>query len=303
MQGFGDRLMAAARSRGPLCVGIDPHPGKIPSFLGGDTAQGARDWALAVVEAVAPFAACLKPQIGLFERFGPEGMEACAAVLKVARERGVLTIADAKRGDIGSTAEGYAAAYLDPGAPFEADCVTVNPYMGLDTLEPFFVRAEANGRGVAVLARTSNPGSADFQTRDMGGAMLFERVVDALQPAAERLSRGGEWSSLMLVSGATGPGEARRIRARSANTPFLVPGYGAQGAGASDAVAGFVPGPEGRLAGGVVNASRSITFGEDALAANCPTSYIQAVARAARAAQAELNAAIGQPSMTGEPDA
>ena len=118
---------------------------------------------------------------------------------------------DAKRGDIGSTAEGYAAAYLAENAPFVCDALTVNPYMGLDTLEPLVRTAEATGKGVIVLARTSNPGSADYQAKDLEGAPLFARVVESLAPMIERLKGESGWSGLMLVTGATGMGKSTTL--------------------------------------------------------------------------------------------
>ncbi|MEL6474766.1 MAG: orotidine-5'-phosphate decarboxylase [Pseudomonadota bacterium] len=283
---FADRLIDATRARGPLCVGIDPHPGRIPDLFGGDTPEGLEAWGRAVVAATAGRAAVVKPQVGLFERHGPGGMAALQAVCKAARDAGLVIIMDAKRGDIGSTAEGYARAYLAGGAPFACDALTVNPYMGIDTLEPFVAAAEQAGKGVAVLARTSNPGSADFQARDMGGAPLYRRVVDALGPLIDRLEGASGWSGLMLVAGATGPGEAKALRAAAPKALFLVPGYGAQGAGATEAVAGFMGGE-----GGVVNASRSVTFPAAASDARDADAWAEAVSDAIEAAQADLKAA------------
>lgn len=256
---FADRLIATTRRLGPLCVGIDPHVGKLPEVFGTDVIVALRRWAMAMVDAADGVAGILKPQVGLFEAYGPEGMEVLAGVMRQARARGLLVIADAKRGDIGSTAEGYAEAYLSPQAPFQSDALTVNPYMGLDTLKPYFVRAERHGRGVAVLARTSNPGAEDFQLADVGGVPLYARVVAALEPARKRLLGSQGWSSLMLVAGATAPQDARKLRSLAPDALFLVPGFGAQGADAGTALAGFVAGPAGRE-GGVVNASRSVSF-------------------------------------------
>ncbi|MEO1475804.1 MAG: orotidine-5'-phosphate decarboxylase [Pseudomonadota bacterium] len=280
-------MTEAARVCGPLCVGIDPHPGRVPALFGGDTAEGIAVWGEAIVSIAAERVCAVKPQVGLFERLGPEGMIALQRVCAAARDAGLVVIADAKRGDIGSTAEGYAAAYLDVGAPFEADAVTVNPYMGIDTLDPFLARAEASGKGVVVLARTSNPGSADFQARDLEGAPLYARVVEALAPAIERLQGSHGWSSLMLVAGATGPDEARALRALAPKALFLVPGYGAQGGGAQDAVAGFVDGE-----GGLVNASRSVTFPEAAQTARDRSDWQTAIEAAIDAAKADLATAL-----------
>lgn len=285
---FADRLIAATRRLGPLCVGIDPHWGKLPDVFGADPVQALQGWAMALVDAAGGVAGVVKPQVGLFEAHGPAGMEVLADVMRQARARGLLVIADAKRGDIGSTAEGYARAYLSPDAPFPADALTVNPYMGLDTLEPYLTCAQRYGKGVAVLARTSNPGAGDFQLRDMGGAPLFARVVTALAEARGRLVGRSGWSSLMLVAGATGPQEALVLRTLAPEALVLVPGYGAQGAGAEQALAAFVEGPEG-LEGGVVNASRSVSYPEGSFA------NIAAWTQAARtlmvAAQRELRQA------------
>lgn len=283
---FADRLIEATRQYGPLCVGIDPHPGRVPDLFGGDTPQGVQAWGEAIISLAKGHVAAIKPQVGLFERLGPEGMTALQAICRAGRDAGLLVLADAKRGDIGSTAVGYAFAYLAKSAPFPADAVTINPYMGLDTIEPFLAEAEKNGKGVIVLARTSNPGSADFQSRDLEGQPLYARVVEALAPAINRLKGSSGWSGLMLVTGATGPDEARNLRNLSPNALFLIPGYGAQGAGASDAVASFVGGE-----GGLVNASRSVTFPKGSETAPDRETWNEIVSQAIQEAQSELSAA------------
>lgn len=284
---FADRLIAATRTHGPLCVGIDPHAGRIPDLFGGDTPEGLEKWGLALVNAARGKAGIIKPQVGLFERHGWQGMKALSVVAAAAKESDMVVLMDAKRGDIGSTAEGYAAAYLADNAPFACDALTVNPYMGLDTLEPHVRAAEASGKGVIVLARTSNPGSSDYQARDMQGAPLFARVVESLAPMIEKLQGESGWSGLMLVTGATGPDEARTLRALAPKALFLVPGYGAQGAGASDAVAGFVNGE-----GGCVNASRSVTFPAGTESAGSVSEWSALIKAAIDAAQADLKSAL-----------
>lgn len=286
---FADRVIEAARRLGPLCVGIDPHPGRVPDLFGGDTPKGLAAWGMAVVDAAAGRAAAVKPQAGLFERLGPEGMAALQVVCERAHAAGLIVIADAKRGDIGSTALGYATAWLDEAAPFAADALTVNPYMGLDTLEPCLAACEATGRGLAVLVRTSNPGAADFQALDCGGEPLFRHVARALAPATGRLKGQTGWSGLMLVTGATAPHEARAIRAVAPDALFLVPGYGAQGAGVEEALCGFVPGPAGRE-GGLVNASRAVTFPKAAEGVSGYRSWQAAITEAIETAQAALKA-------------
>ena len=284
---FADRFVEAVRAKGPLCVGIDPHAGRIPDLFGGDTPEGLEAWGKAIVHAAVGRAGIIKPQAGLFERHGWQGMKALAAVSAAAKDAGLLVLMDAKRGDIGSTAQGYAAAYLSQDAPFACDALSVNPYMGLDTLEPHVRTAEANGKGVIVLARTSNPGSADYQAKDLEGAPLFARVVESLDPMIERLKGSSGWSGLMLVTGATGPDEAQHLRTLAPKALFLVPGYGAQGAGAADAVAGFVEGQ-----GGCVNASRSVTFPAGSDEAATEADWADLIGAAIEAAQADLKSAL-----------
>lgn len=284
---FADRFVAATRTYGPLCVGIDPHAGRIPDHFGGDTPEGLENWGLTVVKAAAGRVGMVKPQAALFERHGWQGMRALSHVSAAAKDVGLIVLMDAKRGDIGSTAQGYAAAYLAEDAPFVCDALTVNPYMGLDTIEPYVHLAERTGKGVMVLARTSNPGSADYQARNLDGAPLYARVVESLAPMIERLKGTSGWSGLMLVAGATGPTEARTLRSLAPNALFLVPGYGAQNAGALDAVAGFVGGE-----GGCVNASRSVTFPPGIEGAGSVSDWETIIVSAIEAAQADLKQAL-----------
>lgn len=290
---FADRLIAATEEFGPLCVGLDPHAGRIPDLFGGDTPEGVEAWGLAMVEAAKGRTGVIKPQSAFYERHGWQGMRALTRILEAARDAGLVVLMDAKRGDIGSTAEGYAAAFLAENAPFPSDALTVNPYMGVDTLEPHVKAAEANGKGVIVLARTSNPGSADFQSKSLEGAPLYERIVEALAPMIERLKGESGWSGLMLVTGATGPQEARRLRELAPDALFLVPGYGAQGAGAADAMSGFVL-RGNRLSGGVVSASRSVSFPPEAQSASSMDEWRTAIAGAINAAQADLMVAANR---------
>jgi orotidine-5'-phosphate decarboxylase len=171
-------------------------------------------------------------------------------------------VLDAKRGDVGSTAEAYARAYLAPDAPLRADALTVNPYLGGDTLLPFVEAAQAGEAGLFVLVKTSNPGSGDVQDATVAGERpLYVRVAEMLAPLARRL-RGPEteWSGLGAVVGGMWAEPAREVREALPRSLFLVPGYGAQGASVRDALAGFVPGPDGRLEGGLVSSSRAVIF-------------------------------------------
>lgn len=286
---FAARLHAAARACGaPLCIGLDPFPARIPALFGDARAdvRAVARFCEAVLELAVGRCAAVKPQLGLFEPYGPDGVAAARDLAGLARARGVPVILDAKRGDIGTTAEGYVAAALGPTPGFDADCVTVNPYLGLDALEPFFAFAAAHAKGVAVLVRTSNPGARDLQDLDVDGAPLWQRVAEMLRPAMERLAAGRDWSDLMVVAGATWPAEARRLRAILPKALFLVPGYGAQGAGAADAMAGLVGG-----AGGVVSTSRAVLYPPAAAAAGSLADWRAAIVDAIDAARADLSAA------------
>lgn len=296
MTPFADRLIEAVRRRGtPLCVGLDPFADKIPALFGDAHAgpAAAEAFFLEILALTAPRAAIVKPQLGLFERYGAEGYAAAQRLCAAARDLGLLVLLDAKRGDIGTTAEGYAEACL--GAPFAADAVTVNPYMGFDTIEPFVERAEKTGAGVAVLVRTSNPGARDVQDLMVDGAPLWAHVAIGLAPIAGRMRSDSGWSSLMAVAGATWPDEARRLRTLMPTTLFLVPGYGAQGASATEAVAGFMRGAGGRLEGGVVNASRSVLYPAAAAGATTMAEWRAAVTAAMDAAAADLAQATAAP--------
>jgi orotidine-5'-phosphate decarboxylase len=298
---FADRLVRRVRALGhPLCVGIDPHLELLPrcfragAMAAGDlaTARAVERYSLALLERVAGKVAVVKPQSACFERLGPAGVAVLARVMDEARSKGLLVILDAKRSDIGSTAASYASAYLAADAPMRADALTINPYLGVDSLEPFFAAAHAGGAGVFVLLRTSNPGAVDVQDLSVRDRPVYHHLADLLQPLALRL-RGPatEWSGLGVVVGATWPEESRKVRELLPGCLFLVPGYGAQGASAEDAVAGFVRGPGGVLEGGVVNASRAIGFpanGDDGSAATWERAVDAALARAIR----ELSEAV-----------
>ena len=208
-ENFADALIARVRALGhPLCAGLDPHLDLIPPvFRRGsmsprdpETAASVEAFLSVVVDRLAGRVAVVKPQIAFFEQLGWRGMQLLEKIVAQARGRDLLVLLDAKRGDIGSTAEGYVAAYLAADAALAVDAITLNPYLGLDTLEPFVAAAGKNGRGLFVLAKTSNPGSGDFQDQPIEGAQgapLFETVAARLAPLAERLmGQNTGWSSL-----------------------------------------------------------------------------------------------------------
>lgn len=299
-ESFADRFVAAARRLDtPLCVGLDPHLERVPKRFGvrpdapasAETADGVLAFAREVLAACADRVAVVKPQIAFFEQLGWRGIEVLEKLSAHCRERGLLVLLDAKRGDIGSTAAAYARAYLAPGSPSRADAITLNPYLGLDSLEPFGQASRDHGVGLFVLARTSNAGAHDFQSRRVeGGAPLYETVASALAPLAESLVGASGFSTLGVVAGATYPEEARRLRAILPRSLFLVPGYGAQGAPVSQALASFVT-RGGRLEGGLINSSRAILYPREGEDADVTT----AVAARIDAANAELRQAIVLP--------
>ncbi|NQD87560.1 orotidine-5'-phosphate decarboxylase [Paenarthrobacter sp. CM16] len=232
-ESFGSRLAAAMAARGPLCVGIDPHPQLLADWGLNDDAAGLERFSLAVVEAVASLAAAVKPQVALYERHGSAGMAVLERTLAASAEAGVLSIADAKRGDIGSTMAAYADAWLRDGSSLAADSVTLSPYLGFESLRPALDLAAQHGRGVFVLALTSNPEGQSVQ--HVGGRDSVARRI-AAAAAAENQRYSGALGSVGLVVGAT-IGSALDdldIDLGPVRGAILAPGLGAQGATPAD---------------------------------------------------------------------
>ena len=236
---FGARLMAAMRDRGPLCVGIDPHPELLASWGLTDTATSLMAFSDAILDASVGLVAAVKPNSAFFERHGSRGVAALEHTLGRARELGLITILDVKRGDIGSTMEGYADAYLAEGVPLEADAITVSPFLGVGSLRPAFELAEHTGKGIFVLALTSNPEGASIQHAiGPDGVPVATSIARA---AAELNADARPMGFVGLVVGAT-IGEAVReleIDLLAVNGPLLAPGVGAQGAGPVELAAVF----------------------------------------------------------------
>jgi len=290
---FADELIARVREVGhPLCVGLDPHLARIPeSFCKGSmrpedpaTSEVVQAFCAEVVDRLEKRVAVVKPQIALFEQLGWRGLQVLEVLIDRCRANGLLVVLDAKRGDIGATAEGYARAYLEPGAGSGVDAITVNPYLGRDSLDPFIARCRAHGRGLFVLVKTSNPGAGDLQDRSLGAQTVFEAVAELLAEDCRQLAGPSTgWSSLGVVVGANRPEEADRVRERLPEALFLVPGFGAQGASAEQAVAGFVE-RGGRREGGIVNSSRAILYPEgDCWEAGFEAALREAIDRLAKA--------------------
>jgi orotidine-5'-phosphate decarboxylase len=237
---FGERLRAATEAKGALCVGIDPHPGLLAAWGLEDDVAGLERFARTVVEALADRVAVLKPQAAFFERFGSAGVAVLERVIADSRQAGVLTVVDAKRGDIGSTMAAYAQAFAGNGSPLAGDAVTASPYLGFESLRPLLSLAAETGRGVFVLALTSNPEGGTVQhARGADGRTVAQTIIDAV--AAENAAAGsrGLLGSVGVVVGATVRGAGREHDLSRLNGPLLAPGLGAQGASADDLLAVF----------------------------------------------------------------
>lgn len=263
---FGDRLTEQVQlKKSSVCVGLDPRWASLPAALRGTldpkdvvkVAAAMQCFCQEVIDAVAAAAPIIKPQAAFFEQLGPAGMQALAAVIVHARKRGLLVLLDGKRGDIGSTAEGYADAYLGAASPWQCDALTVNPYLGDDTLEPFVKMASARDAGVFVLVKTSNPGSGflqDLQVND--GQTIYQRVAETVEGnAAATLGESG-YGSVGAVVGATYPAQLHELRSLMPHAWILIPGFGAQGGTPQDVAHGF----DTRGLGAIVNSSRGIIF-------------------------------------------
>ncbi len=289
---FGERLAAAVAERETnIVVGLDPDPQRLwpVEVSNAPTSGGAGPQAAlavvahcrAVIDAVAEHVVAIKLQIACFERLGPAGTALAVPVAHYARERGLLVIADAKRGDIDVTAKAYAEAWLgETDTPFGAisgfgaDALTANPYMGADTLAPLLEAGRPHGAGIFVLVRTSNPGAKDIEDLELrDGGRVWERVAQMVDAIGE-----GQLQDVGAVVGATVPEHLARARELMPSTPFLLPGVGAQGGRVEDLAPAFAPGP----AGGLITASRSIV-GAHETAGGTPADAARAEAERLRA--------------------
>ena len=250
-QTFGERLQEHIRELGPLCVGVDPSSQLLLTWERADSVEGLEFFALAVLEAVIGVAVAIKPQVAFFERFGSSGYRVLERLISDARDAQLLVVADAKRGDFSNTNEGYAEAWLADRSPLCVDALTVHPYLGVGALSPLFDLAASRGRGVFVLAATSNEEGRAIQQATTAD---HERVEDlVLQQVADLNHREGRLGSIGVVIGATR--DAPRFDLSSLSGPYLVPGVGAQGAGANDVARLFSGVEEGTV---LVNVSRDI---------------------------------------------
>ena len=290
-----DRLFDAVAARGHVCVGLDTSAEYVPPLgRGASDAEAVLAFNKALIDSTLDVAACYKVQIAYYEEMGLAGLSAYSQTLRYIRERGGLAIADVKRGDIADTALRYARGHFE--GDFEADFVTLSPYMGMDSIEPWLDAARAKGKGAFVLMRTSNKGMRDFEYLEVpsntgGKKRLYHAVGDKLAGLASANSGVSGYGMFGAVVGCTERDEAAGIRKKYSNLFFLIPGYGAQGGAADDAALLLRDGN-----GGVVNASRSILRAWNAQAQKSGvdefTATIAFAAEAARGAVVEMRDAI-----------
>jgi len=266
MSSFSDRLVEAVRRCcNPVLVGLDPRWESLPESIRSgvssrpaDRADAFRRFCFEVIDVVAGRVPAVKPQAAFFEQLGPAGFAALGEVVAYAKDRGLLVILDGKRNDIGSTAAAYADGWLghSPDFPWRADALTVSPYLGDDSLRPFFETAQQRSAGVFVLVKTSNPGGGMFQDLLIEGRPLYCYVADYVEQQA-KATRGAEGYGLVgAVVGATYPEQLAQLRQHMPHAWILIPGYGSLGGTARDCAAGF----DDRGLGALVNNSRGIIF-------------------------------------------
>jgi orotidine-5'-phosphate decarboxylase len=225
---FGARLHAAIAERGPLCVGIDPHAALLHEWGLDDDVAGLERFALTAVEAVAPYASVVKPQSAFYERFGSRGIAVLERVVAESRAAGALLLLDVKRGDIGSTSQAYADAYLDPASPLASDAITVSPFLGFGSLDPIIDTARRHDAGVFVLALTSNKEGPEVQHAAVDGGTVAGRMLDHLRRLNADAAPLGSFGA---VVGATIGSTEEDL---AFNGPILAPGFGAHGGTLAD---------------------------------------------------------------------
>ena len=264
MIGFADRLADAVRhARTPVLVGLDPRVESLPDPLRpmelknlSECAEAYRRFCCGVIDAVASLVPAVKPQAAFFEELGPHGMTALADVIQYARSKNLIVILDGKRNDIGSTATAYATGYLGADSAWQADALTVSPYLGDDSLTPFIEVAQARGAGVFVLAKTSNPGGRTFQDLSLDGKPLYRRVAEYIEREAAATAAASGYGAVGAVVGATYPEQLVELRGVMPHAWLLIPGFGSQGGTARDVAGAF----DARGLGAIINNSRGIIF-------------------------------------------
>ncbi|MDF2378900.1 MAG: orotidine-5'-phosphate decarboxylase [Candidatus Gracilibacteria bacterium] len=271
---FADELIKKIKTTSPICVGLDPRYEQIPMHIQQDApTPGAAffEFNKGIIDAVHDIVPIVKPQVAFYEMLGLDGLAALSRTIQYAQDKGLMVLLDAKRNDIGSTAEAYANAYLDTEGDFVSDALTVTPYLGLDGIKPFVDKCDKNGKGLFILCKTSNPSSGDIQDqkvieKDLNLYELMGQLIDTW--GADLIGKEG-YTSIGAVVGATYPDQAKQLRKLMPNSIFLVPGYGAQGGGAADVKPCF--NKDGF--GAIVNSSRGIIFAYEKSSAHTSEQY------------------------------
>ncbi|HHW66297.1 MAG: orotidine-5-phosphate decarboxylase [Epulopiscium sp.] len=268
-----DRLIEKIeKTKNPTVVGLDPRLGFVPGFikeeayeLYGKTPKAAArafyEFNKAIIDAVYDLVPAVKPQVAMYEQYGPEGIKAYIDTILYAKEKGLVVIGDVKRSDIASTAEAYADGHIgrvkvedEVHEVYHEDSITLNPYLGYDSIEPYMNHCKAYDKGLFILVKTSNPNSGEIQDLDVGEEKLYERVGRLVSKWGEAVMGKRGYSHIGAVVGATYPEQGTRLRQLMPHTFFLVPGYGAQGATAKDLAGCF----DQNGLGAIVNSSRGI---------------------------------------------
>ena len=293
MTPFAERLTLAVQDKGPVCIGLDPHLHLLPAHfreryagLSGPAfrlaaADAVQAWGLEVLQAIDGIAAAVKPQVAFFEQLGAPGIAALERLVAQAKAMDLLVVLDAKRGDIGSTAQGYCRATLDDTGPLGADSVTLSPYLGPESLRPFLDCCDAQGKGLFILVRTSNAEADALQ-----GNGVAEKVAGWISMWNQSRSSSLSLGPIGAVFGATVPSEAMALRAAMPQSWILVPGYGAQGGSAADTLPCFRADGLGAL----VNSSRGVLFAKAGEEARYQADHQALVHEHALAMAAELKA-------------
>lgn len=302
-----DKLIKKIKeTQNPTVIGLDPRYEMLPQCVTSKYTQDLEGASKAIIEynkalidATYDIIPAIKPQIAFYEMFGIEGMKAFKETCKYAKQKGMIVIADIKRGDIGSTAQGYSNAFLGKTKTgekeesiFDVDFVTINPYMGTDCVKPFIEDCKKYGKGVFILVKTSNPSSGEIQDlKTENGEEIYTKVAQLVEKWGEELRGEYGYSSIAAVVGATYPEQLKQIRETAPHTYFLIPGYGAQGGKAEDIALGF----DDKGLGGIINASRSLmcAYKSDRWKGQFDeTEYAQATRAEALRMKEELNKAI-----------
>jgi len=261
---FSDKVISKTREIGvPLCLGLDPHPNLIPKIFNTNSSEcnikSVENFLFEIIELSNAKIVAIKPQVAFFELLGPKGLSLLIKISNFAREKGVLVIMDAKRGDIGTTSQAYANAWLGKNASYPSDALTVNPWMGIETLYPFINVARETNSGIFILLKTSNPGSSDLQDLMIKKKPAFIYLAQLIESiTVSNLGKYG-YNHIGVVVGATKPNDAILLRKILPNSLFLIPGYGAQGANAENALSGLIK-KNNIFEGGLINSSRNILF-------------------------------------------